>query len=148
MRLTYVRLSVCTVTPGGSGGRPRFSRSFAKDALGHVHLRGIAFAEDGTGGDGKCDSTQPGEAEDGLVFSLPAGYRPDYVTISAAVAQIAIVPDAGAVLANSPMPPGAVYAGVSSVAGLDDASFSAATAAATEEAKTPARVSLDALRIR
>jgi hypothetical protein len=120
--------------------------SFQKDALGRVHLRGVVSGADGTGGDGKCDSAQPGEAEDGVVFILPEGYRPEYVSLSAIVAQIAILPDQGALFASGPVPPGAVFSALTSTAALDSASFSAASAATAQQAKAPAKLSLGDLR--
>ena len=51
--------------------------SFYKDKLGRVHLTGIAFSENGSGGDAACDSSDPGERlEDNRIFTLPPGYRP------------------------------------------------------------------------
>ena len=116
--------------------------SFQKDALGRVHLRGQAFGSDGPGGDGDCDPNEAGEAEDGVVFILPPRYRPKYVTISTSVAQIAVVPPQGAVFANGPVPPGAVFSALTSTAGFDDAEFTAASPAAALRAKAPVKLSL------
>jgi hypothetical protein len=49
---------------------------FYKDALGYVHLTGVAFAVNGPGGDAVCGGAGPGEGiEDAIAFILPAGYR-------------------------------------------------------------------------
>jgi hypothetical protein len=51
--------------------------SFFKDGFGIVHLSGIAVSLNGSGGDGLCKSFGPGsQLEDGIVFTLPPGYRP------------------------------------------------------------------------
>ncbi|WP_203338701.1 hypothetical protein [Nocardioides limicola] len=50
--------------------------SFRVDRFGYVHLSGVAGATDGGGGDGVCDPGDPGEAADGIAFTLPTGYRP------------------------------------------------------------------------
>ncbi len=114
--------------------------SFRKDPFGRVLLRGAAFASDGPGGDGACDSTQADEAEDGVVFVLPRGYRPQYVSLSAAVYQIAAIPERGAVFATGTVPGGAVLT-AGEIAAFDDAEFDAAPAGSPRSAQAPADLS-------
>jgi hypothetical protein len=118
---------------------------FAKDALGRVRLRGVLTATNGPGGDGVCDSSQEGEAEDGLVFVLPPGYRPGFFDISGLAHAIVIAPDAGAVLNDSPIPAGGVQSVLATNAVLDGVTIEAATGATGAAAKR-ADVSLQALR--
>jgi hypothetical protein len=50
--------------------------TFRKDPFGTVHLSGIALGNDAAGGDASCDSGDPGQSADAIVFTLPAGYVP------------------------------------------------------------------------
>jgi hypothetical protein len=65
-------------SPNGLAGFSGYDPpSFYRDPFGIVHLTGTAGALDDTGGDGTCQSFGPGgQLEDGIVFTLPAGYRP------------------------------------------------------------------------
>jgi hypothetical protein len=55
----------------GNWGAPHNPVSFAKDQLGFVHLRGVAKNISGSPLSGGCGALDPG-----VVFQLPAGYRP------------------------------------------------------------------------
>lgn len=99
---------------------------YAKDVLGQVHLRGILTSTDGPGGDGKCKQSDPGEAEDGLVFVLPADYRPSYVNLSGLPQAIVVAPDAGAAFNGSRIAPGGVVSVLDNTAVLDGLTFEAA----------------------
>jgi hypothetical protein len=50
--------------------------TYRKDRNGRVILTGIAVGDDAAGGDGSCDASDPGQASDGIAFTLPAGYIP------------------------------------------------------------------------
>lgn len=115
--------------------------SFRKDALGRVQLRGLASATDGPGGDGVCDEDAPGEAEDGIVFVLPAGYRPQHLDLSLLGNAAVIVPSGGAVIGDNALPGGAVVGLISApgpVAFLDGGSFDPARSGSAIKARTTA----------
>ena len=118
---------------------------FAKDALGRVRLRGVLTATNGPGGDSVCDSSQEGEAEDGLVFALPPGYRPGFFDISGLAHAIVIAPDAGAELNGSAIPAGGVQSVLAANAVLDGVTIEAATGTRAA-AGTRAKLSLQTLR--
>jgi hypothetical protein len=124
---------------GISGANPV---SFYKDQLGFVHLEGIAVAEDGPGGDGVCDLNDPGETEDGIVFTLPSGYEPNGLVFSGAVFGIVVVtPAGGGTIEGISIAGGSVFG--SDVVPMDGVEFRPATAgAATASA---AKIDLDAL---
>jgi hypothetical protein len=115
------------------------------DALGRVRLRGIGTATAGPGGDKACNPSDPGEAEDGLVFVLPPAYRPGFFDVSGLAHALVVAPDAGATLNDNPIPPGGVLSVISGNAVLDGVMFDAATGAAQAAATRP-HVSLQALR--
>jgi hypothetical protein len=54
-----------------SGGGQISPPVFYKDPYGVVHMAGLAFGEDGPGGDGMCDDNR-----DGIIFRLPRADRP------------------------------------------------------------------------
>ena len=116
--------------------------SFYRDPLDVVHLAGAANATDGSGGDGVCDPTDPGEAEDALIFVLPEGYRPENVQFAGSgILSVLVIPDEGAVINGQAIEPGAVVAliGVGTV--LDNGLFRAAgTGTSVIEASAPARL--------
>lgn len=127
------------------GTGPLNPLGFYKDILGRVHLRGVATAVDGAGGDAACDPSDPGEIEDGIAFTLPSGYRPEFLEIVGIAVGVAFVaPDAGAVLDAQSVPAGAVV-GQGPQLILDGSSFRAATPAAAK-ASEPAELSRKALR--
>jgi hypothetical protein len=128
-----------SATEGFSGTNPA---AFYRDQLGFVHMEGFAFAEDGTGGDGNCDVSDPGEEEDGIVFALPAGYAPAGVAIGGLLSAV-VAPASGATVEGTPIPGGAVFAG-SEFAALEGLDYRPATPAAASG--KPARIDLDALR--
>ena len=113
---------------------------FAKDAFGRVSLQGVATATDGPGGDGRCNASDPGEAEDGLVFALPPSYRPAYFDLSGLAHQLLIAPDEGAEFSGTTIPPGGVYSALNGNAALDGVSIRAASGAAGSAGK-PADIS-------
>jgi hypothetical protein len=128
-----------TTTVGVTGANPV---GFYKDQLGFVHLQGIAVAEDGPGGDGVCDFTDPNEIEDGTVFTLPTEYAPAGLYFDVSVITIQLVtPVQGSTLGGDPVPGGVVFA--DEVALLEGVAFEPATAAGTRA--RPARVNLGAL---
>jgi hypothetical protein len=81
--------------------------AFYRDATGEVHLVGVVEAVAGTGGDGQCGNADA--LEDMVVFTLPAGYRPENVELANGGGHtIVIVPDEGATIGGEPVPAGAV----------------------------------------
>jgi hypothetical protein len=50
--------------------------TYRLDRNNRVILSGIAASLSGPGGDTECDPTDPGQASDGIVFTLPKGYIP------------------------------------------------------------------------
>ena len=113
-------------TEGVSGEAPV---GFYKDQLGQVHLQGIAIAEDGSGGDASC-ITSPTQIDDGVAFTLPAGYTPAALQFFASVGGdlVLIVPASGAKFSNVDLPPGTVWA-EDGVALLDGVEFEPAASA-------------------
>lgn len=106
----------------GAAGSPTDPIAFYKDPLGIVHLEGTAQAFDGPGGDKACNPSSAGDAFDGIVFTLPPGYRPATVDIFPAggihqlvdgetiiVAGVAETP-IGSPAAGVTLPPGAIAA--------------------------------------
>jgi hypothetical protein len=86
--------------------------TFRKDRFGVVHLSGIAVGSDGPGGDGVCDSSDPGQAADAIVFMLPAGYVPAKTMIVGDLSSggTSLVGAAGLNAGSLVLPPGAVAA--------------------------------------
>jgi hypothetical protein len=130
--------------------------SFYKDATGHVHLSGIMIASDGPGGDATCDASDPGEDEDGHLFTLPAGYRPGNTIAGGLGTGLAVIaPDQGAILSGTTpraLPPGVVTAGSFGPAptiGLDGVIYRTDPAPASASASAsdrPDRISGSVLR--
>ncbi len=137
----------------GSPGEPQFSNggegdciwqdgsalggfgrvSYYKDELGYVRLNGLAIAADGPGGDGVCDLNDAGEAEDGVVFALPAQYLPSEVVFTFGVnGPTAVTPSAGAILGQL-VPGGVVYADEGAF--LTGITYEPASAAASAHSK-------------
>jgi hypothetical protein len=117
---------------------------FAKDALGRVRLRGIATATNGDGGDKVCKQSDPGEAEDGLVFVLPSAYRPGFFDVSGLAHALVVAPDAGATLNGNQIPPGGVVSLIDMNAVLDGVMFDVATGGQAAAARP--KLSIEALR--
>jgi hypothetical protein len=134
----------CVWTDGLPDTKGLAPSGFAKDAFGRVWLQGVATATDGPGGDASCDPTAQGEAEDGVVFTLPPGYRPAHFDLSGIAHQILIAPSQGAEFGGSTISPGGVYSALRYNAALDGVSIRAASGAAAS-AGQPAEVSLKAL---
>jgi hypothetical protein len=85
--------------------------AFYKDAYGVVHMVGAVTADSDTGGDTFCNSGDPGEVEDALVFTLPAGYRPENVTIvGVGNSEAIVVGDESVSLGGEVVPAGSVLA--------------------------------------
>ncbi|HEX2129807.1 MAG TPA: hypothetical protein VHF58_11375 [Solirubrobacterales bacterium] len=82
--------------------------SFAKDSLGNVQMRGAATAEDGGGGDGVCNPSDPDEVEDAIAFTLPVGYRPEHTYVNFGGL---VLPSAGANVEGQALPGGSVVGG-------------------------------------
>jgi hypothetical protein len=105
--------------------------SFRKDRDGVVHMSGVAIAVDGPGGDGACDPSDPGQSNDGIAFTLPAGYVPFKSMIFAVGGGIGLLiagPN-GVVTPDIILPPGAVAVLSSGTPiALDGISFEAAGA--------------------
>lgn len=122
--------------------------SFYRDPLDVVHLVGAHAPANGAGGDGQCDPTDPGEAEDAILFVLPTGYRPENLEFQDfTLFPAMILPDEGAVVNGQTLEPGAVVSLLGPVV-LDSTTFRAAGDATTPiEARKPARLgSLEELR--
>jgi hypothetical protein len=101
--------------------------AFYKDPYGVVHLVGAVAADGDTGGDTFCNSTEPGQVEDAIVFTLPAGYRPENTTVvGAANSEAFVVGDEDASLAGETIPAGSVLALDEEQVIIDGASFRAA----------------------
>jgi hypothetical protein len=100
--------------------------SFWKDSTGLVHMNGIALREDGSGGDGVCDPFDPGEEEDGVIFTMPAGHAPALTQIQGIDSDFAVVlaGPQGLVGSGVSVPPSTVYS-TSSIgqAGFDGIEF-------------------------
>jgi hypothetical protein len=125
--------------------------AFYRDPYGVVHLSGFVSGTDAAGGDGACGGTDA--VEDGIVFILPAGYRPENAELHSTGSLVALIaPDEGAAINGETVPPGAVVATSPPPAnqqGLDGITFRAAGAgtAGIEAASAPARAaSLRAVR--
>lgn len=92
--------------PGYSGfNRP----AFYKDQLGVVHGLGAAVNVDGPGGDQVCDPTDPNEEEDGVIFSLPAGYVPSGAAFVPGQFAAVFTPAGGATVDGTAIPGGVVW---------------------------------------
>ena len=141
-----------TLNNGGEGdcvwGAPPVSvtgfnpLSFYKDPLDVVQLAGAAAATDGPGGDGVCDPSDPGEAEDAIVFALPEGYRPENVSaVGASDGPGVVVPDEGTTINGQAIPAGSVLAVTGPSILLDGGIFRAAgSGTAPIAASAPARL--------
>ncbi len=130
-------------TNGIDGATGITPTGFAKDTFGRVWLQGVATVKDGPGGDGRCDYSEAGEAEDGLAFVLPPGYRPGYFDLSGLRQFILIAPDAGAEFSGTTIPPGGVYSALKGNAVLDGLSIRADDG--TAGSAKPAEVSVKSL---
>ena len=131
--------------PGAGEGVSGLSPvGFYKDQLGQVHLQGIAVGEDATGGDATC-ALSPTQIDDGVVFTLPAGYTPAALQFFAdgGGGGTLIVPASGGTFEGISPPAGSVVA-LEGTALLEGISFDPA-ASAPLKAK-PARIDLQALR--
>ena len=102
--------------------------AFYKDAYGVVHLLGVTHQTPGSFGDQTCDDTGPESLEDGVVFVLPPGYRPQYdeAIVGASSGTTFIVGNSDLVTPQGTLPAGAVFATVRAV--LDGFTFRAAGA--------------------
>lgn len=119
--------------------------AFYKDPLDVVHLVGSAAAQDGAGGDGSCDATVAGEVEDGIVFILPSGYRPENVQLGGfGGGEVLIFPEEGGAISGDVVPGGAVLSASSGTAALDGITLRAA-GPATEGIETRAPAKLPAI---
>lgn len=96
--------------------------SYRKDRDGRVVLAGVTIRTDGPGGDGDCDHTDPGQASDGILFTLPPGYVPaKTVYFSSPAGDLSIAGAQGTKVGGAAVPPGAVFA--SNVVFLDGIEF-------------------------
>jgi len=138
------------LVPGDTGGVESGigPASFYKDPYGAVRLGGVAIEEDAPGGDGSCDPSDPGEGEDGVAFTLPAGYRPADVIYAATSGGALVASDAGGNFEGVAIAPGAVFALTGDAVIGDMISFRAATPAAAAASATgpAARLDPEALR--
>jgi hypothetical protein len=134
----------CVWRSGGEGIPGTAPAGFAMDALGRVWMQGVATATAGPGGDGVCDPSKPGEAEDGVVFALPPAYRPGFFDASGAGHKILIASNAGAEFSGATIPPGGVWSEIPAGALLEGVSIRAA-AGAQRSAATRAELSTQAL---
>jgi hypothetical protein len=110
--------------PGGGLAAP----AFRKDRFGVVHLTGLAVGSDGPGGDATCDSSDPGQAADAIVFQLPAGYAPAKSMILGSLSGggVIIVGANGLNASGLSLPAGAVAASSGTPVILDGFAFDAA----------------------
>jgi hypothetical protein len=85
---------------------------FYKDPLDLVHLVGGLESTSAPGGDATCDPTEVGELEDGIVFTLPTGYRPENTTRVGVTDDFAaiVVGDEDITLGGEVIPAGTVMA--------------------------------------
>jgi hypothetical protein len=101
--------------------------AFYKDPYGVVHLVGAVAGDGDTGGDTFCNATEPGQVEDAIVFTLPAGYRPENATVlSAGNSQGVVLGDDDVSLAGETIPAGSVLALDQELMIIDGSSFRAA----------------------
>ena len=103
--------------------------SYRKDRFGTVHLAGVVQGTDGLGGDLTCNSGDPGQASDAIMFMLPAGYVPAKTRIygSLGTGGVIVVGAGGLVQGTLALPPGAVAASPDTIL-LDGIDFDAAAA--------------------
>jgi hypothetical protein len=101
--------------------------TYRKDRFGTVHLSGIFVGADGPGGDLTCNTGDPGEGEDAIVFMLPAGYVPAKTLIFGSLAEGVIVVGAQGLTEGAiTLPPGAVASVVGDPIILDGVDFESA----------------------
>lgn len=86
------------------------SPAYRKDRFGVVHLSGVAIGSDAGGGDGACDSSDPGQSADAIAFILPKAYMPAQTQIigGAGSGGTLVVGRLGLVSPGISLPPGAV----------------------------------------
>jgi len=102
--------------------------SYRKDRDGRVILSGVTIRTSGPGGDATCDHTDPGQASDGIAFTLPAGYVPaKTVYLYSPAGELAIAGAQGTKIAGATVPPGSVFA--SNLVMLDGVEFDPAGSA-------------------
>jgi hypothetical protein len=101
--------------------------SIRKDRNGIVHLSGVAVASNGSGGDGSCDYTDPGQDTDAVAYILPAGYIP-FKTLLIPVGSngVIIAGPNGLTSGGITLPPGAVYTAGTGTLIQDNIQFEAA----------------------
>jgi hypothetical protein len=103
----------CVWQGGGALALGLGGPTFRKDRFGVVHLSGLAVGGNGAGGDGVCDSSDPGQASDAIVFMLPAGYIPAKTMIVGGLSSggVLLVGAQGLNTGSLFLPPGAVASG-------------------------------------
>ena len=101
--------------------------SYRKDRFGTVHLAGIVQGTDGLGGDLTCNSSDPGQASDAIMFMLPAGYVPAKTRIygSLTTGGVIVVGAGGLIQGTLALPAGAVASSPDTIL-LDGIEFDAA----------------------
>jgi hypothetical protein len=101
--------------------------TYRKDRFGVVRLTGTAQPVDGLGGDGSCDSADPGQIADDIAFMLPASHMPAKTQLFVGNGNgILIVGPAGVVSGPVTLPPGAVYVSGGEVLVLDGVTYDGA----------------------
>jgi hypothetical protein len=82
---------------------------FYKDPFGVVHLTGVAQSVNGSGGDMHCG---PSDAEDDIIFTLPAAYRPPHLALFATATglDVAVVGVQDVMVNTTTYPAGSVFA--------------------------------------
>ena len=86
--------------------------SYQKDRFGMVHLAGVVVDADAPGGDATCDTSDPGESEDGIVMVLPKKLRPERTQLAVSAltgSPVVVVGNQPLVDGSLVLPPGAVY---------------------------------------
>ena len=111
--------------------------SFRVDRFGTVHLSGIVESEDQPGsGDEECGATAPepdDHVEDGIIFTLPAAYRPENAEVrlsssSGGSGTVIIAGGSPLVVGSDVLPAGAVFSSGPTAVLMDGISFQAASA--------------------
>ncbi|WP_372733513.1 hypothetical protein [Nocardioides sp.] len=101
----------CIWKPGSALAAGLAGPTYRMDRFGRVVLGGVAIPTDGPGGDGICNSSDPGQGSDGIAFKLPAKYIPakTILLVQGATNSIVIAGPAGLVDGGLSLAPGTVF---------------------------------------
>jgi len=104
--------------------------TYRKDRDDRVILTGVAVVSDGAGGDADCNPSAPGQASDGILFTLPPGYIPAKTLYMGTIGGLLLIGGPqGTMVSGMVVPPGAVFS--SGLALLDGIEFDAAGSGVT-----------------